>query len=285
MLYEDNDYLIHFGIKGQRWGVRRFQNLDGTLTQEGKERYSKQEKEMAYKNECKQKAIDNTKKDRDHWKSMVDTHKAALEDLTTDKRKGDWYNTDEEKKRLVNYTKSELSLAQKHLKDWNKALKQLEEMPVEDMPAKVVKERTNRNYIINSMLNNEDINEGYHLIDKNTVSKLVRDLNSSYRESIRDIEDLPAKIKEYESRRNKKEVIKQSNKQHYDLVLKYMKQSLESSKKGIKFDTELKQYFKQNDRITPAGLTEMISNLCKKHGMDYDWVMKYYSENFPNVFK
>lgn len=38
MLYEDN-YLAHFGIKGQKWGVRRFQNEDGSLTAAGKERY------------------------------------------------------------------------------------------------------------------------------------------------------------------------------------------------------------------------------------------------------
>ena len=31
--------LTHFGIKGQKWGVRRFQNEDGTLTAEGRERY------------------------------------------------------------------------------------------------------------------------------------------------------------------------------------------------------------------------------------------------------
>jgi hypothetical protein len=28
--------LYHHGIKGQRWGVRRFQNYDGTLTAKGK---------------------------------------------------------------------------------------------------------------------------------------------------------------------------------------------------------------------------------------------------------
>ena len=39
MFWEDN-YLAHYGIKGQRWGVRRFQNTDGTLTEEGKRRYS-----------------------------------------------------------------------------------------------------------------------------------------------------------------------------------------------------------------------------------------------------
>lgn len=33
------DYLMHHGIKGQKWGVRRWQNSDGTLTSEGKQRY------------------------------------------------------------------------------------------------------------------------------------------------------------------------------------------------------------------------------------------------------
>lgn len=39
MTYEENQYLIHYGIKGQKHGVRRFQNEDGTLTSEGKDRY------------------------------------------------------------------------------------------------------------------------------------------------------------------------------------------------------------------------------------------------------
>lgn len=31
-----SDYIKHHGIRGQKWGIRRFQNKDGTLTPEGK---------------------------------------------------------------------------------------------------------------------------------------------------------------------------------------------------------------------------------------------------------
>lgn len=35
-----NNELYHHGIKGQRWGVRRFQNEDGSLTNAGEQRYN-----------------------------------------------------------------------------------------------------------------------------------------------------------------------------------------------------------------------------------------------------
>ena len=35
-------FIAHHGIKGQKWGVRRFQNADGSLTKAGKERYNEQ---------------------------------------------------------------------------------------------------------------------------------------------------------------------------------------------------------------------------------------------------
>ena len=37
----ENNYLYHHGILGQKWGVRRFQNEDGSLTPQGKRRYSR----------------------------------------------------------------------------------------------------------------------------------------------------------------------------------------------------------------------------------------------------
>ena len=38
-----NNVLGHSGIKGQKWGIRRFQNEDGSLTEEGKKRYGNPE--------------------------------------------------------------------------------------------------------------------------------------------------------------------------------------------------------------------------------------------------
>lgn len=45
MLYDDlvpkSDWLCHHGVKGMKWGVRRYQNSDGSLTEQGQERYKK----------------------------------------------------------------------------------------------------------------------------------------------------------------------------------------------------------------------------------------------------
>lgn len=43
-LFKD-DFLGHHGILGQKWGVRRYQNEDGTLTEDGKLRYKKSNSE------------------------------------------------------------------------------------------------------------------------------------------------------------------------------------------------------------------------------------------------
>lgn len=38
---ERNDILCHYGVKGQKWGIRRYQNKDGSLTDLGKRHLSK----------------------------------------------------------------------------------------------------------------------------------------------------------------------------------------------------------------------------------------------------
>ena len=38
--------LYHYGIKGQKWGIRRYQNYDGTYTQRGLARYKNKAEEF-----------------------------------------------------------------------------------------------------------------------------------------------------------------------------------------------------------------------------------------------
>lgn len=47
-IYSDEN-LSHHGIKGQKWGVRRYQNEDGTYTNAGRKRYSIQAARKYYK--------------------------------------------------------------------------------------------------------------------------------------------------------------------------------------------------------------------------------------------
>ena len=63
------DELYHHGIKGQRWGIRRFQNPDGTLTAAGKERYGKG---MQSQNETENYFS------KDHWKKSHVTNSDSL---------------------------------------------------------------------------------------------------------------------------------------------------------------------------------------------------------------
>ena len=46
----DDKTLVHWGIKGMKWGVRRYQNSDGSLTPAGKKRYSDSDQEDSIKN-------------------------------------------------------------------------------------------------------------------------------------------------------------------------------------------------------------------------------------------
>lgn len=56
-----DDVLIHYGVLGMKWGVRRYQNKDGSLTSAGKKRYSNNDniKEALQKNteEPKKKSV------------------------------------------------------------------------------------------------------------------------------------------------------------------------------------------------------------------------------------
>ena len=46
--YNHSNELYHHGIKGMRWGIRRYQNDDGSLTSAGQKRYARDAREKEF---------------------------------------------------------------------------------------------------------------------------------------------------------------------------------------------------------------------------------------------
>lgn len=74
-----DEELKHHGIKGMKWGVRRFQNADGSLTPEGRKRYGSGDLKEAQKKVEKGKAmVDGVKKTR--VKAAEKQHEKKIKD-------------------------------------------------------------------------------------------------------------------------------------------------------------------------------------------------------------
>lgn len=96
MVYNDwnNDYLAHHGIKGMHWGIRRFQNPDGTLTSAGKERY-KGEDTLKEKNELVNRQKDLNRKAKTLNRQITKENRKAV----SAEKRGKTYS-DEKRKAL-----------------------------------------------------------------------------------------------------------------------------------------------------------------------------------------
>lgn len=82
----DYNYIQHHGVKGQKWGVRRYQNADGSLTSAGKKRRSMSQVVNDIREARKQKlardAEENEKRRIEQRKKDVEAGKIASKDMT-----------------------------------------------------------------------------------------------------------------------------------------------------------------------------------------------------------
>lgn len=92
--------LMHWGIKGMKWGIRRYQNKDGSLTTAGRKRYAQEmaklkEEEKIAKNklrtqaklnklEDKRKEVEALKSGKPLPKTTQNTSKPSVKDMSDD---------------------------------------------------------------------------------------------------------------------------------------------------------------------------------------------------------
>ena len=188
-------YLVHFGIKGQKWGDRRYQNEDGTLTPEGKKRYGKLDKmsdERLYK--TLKKEIRNKRSKQLGWSNRwmvgepIGPHSKKLIE-ERDLKEKEYKNSDAYKKWDAQYEKL---LREADINDY--AQKYVEPL------AKIMQEVPKKNF---NTLHYKKVlfsERGSHYID-NWEKKGGKDLSLAY---LKDLNYDDKKAKEYVKRLMKK---------------------------------------------------------------------------------
>lgn len=119
------EVLMHHGVLGMKWGIRRYQNKDGTLTAEGKKRYYPVLKTLE---KSKTKNLNKWGKSQDtnvlYVMGLSGSGKSSLSSFIGDDKKTDiihldmYFNQMSKESRTAYQNKSFNSFLDKRVKDW-----------------------------------------------------------------------------------------------------------------------------------------------------------------------
>ena len=134
--------LYHFGIKGMRWGVRRYQNPDGSLTNVGQKRYERDQRE-------------NSGKKKGNKVGSSDPNRWVKEDLTRSRKLVDETNSMSNKLKNINNEK---------IRNRPKTRTDLSSMTDKEMRDRINREILERQY--NDMFTPQKTSRGREYVNK-----------------------------------------------------------------------------------------------------------------------
>lgn len=125
--------LYHWGIKGMKWGERRYQNKDGTLTAAGRKRYNRDAYEKGY---------DRTSSTGARYKVIGEGKKARNERLNADADR--WVREDLERSKRLGEESTNLARNAKNLTDSISRMSSKPKMDLSEMTDKEMRDQINR---------------------------------------------------------------------------------------------------------------------------------------------
>lgn len=182
----ENDELYHHGIRGQKWGRRRYQNKDGSLTPAGKKRY---DKEMDKLKAEKKKLVNESR-----TKKKLDKLDQMRSDVNTLKKKNKGENTNEtnetpeaKRARLLKSTDAKELYENKDLLTTNELNERINRIDTEArLKSKISEEhaKTGMEYINDKMRKGSDtinnatnlykkVDDAYSTVAKSAIGKMV----------------------------------------------------------------------------------------------------------------
>lgn len=150
----EGEHLEHHGIRGMKWGVRRYQNEDGSLTTAGKQRYGMGDGEGQRKTSARKMQRDVNNLDRGFANVAAEKraannqfNKRLRKTLDYSEKKGygkDFYShrgSDKKLNKLMNKT-------EKSLQKTAKSIKQMKE--IENLQLKIISKAADNGYTVTS---------------------------------------------------------------------------------------------------------------------------------------
>lgn len=170
-------YLVHHGVKGQKWGIRRYQNEDGSLTELGRKRYGVDSFASTYNpNKKSERAkIKAYKKDLRSIKRAISSgENVTAEEMALNNEQIDLNNANNDKE-FISDLRKETEKFWKAAKTGDQDWMDVEEQSIKRLQKKYPKHKD----IISGyaphekIYNDSDIKDIFNAKDKNVVGRLL----------------------------------------------------------------------------------------------------------------